>query len=384
MKKIIYVSFSKLTDRIIRDYYITDFISAGFEIEYWDIIPLVRESHFDAGEINPGYLKTFLDWDDLENNIIKNKNQIFWMIVSYNYKFSRIYRIFSKYNVKMVYMVEGNKPISPNKKKIFNIIWWANNFNKYINIVYLKFIAYYEKLFGLVNPYEIVFTSGLSLQRKANFARNVVPINSVDYDHFFSLTQRDCKLQDGAYSVYLDTYLPFHHDHAVIGRPYVEKEQYYLSLNRFFHRHEVETGSKVIIAAHPTAIYDKNPFNGRKILRLKTAELVKYANFVIADCSTSIAYAVLFKKPLIFIFDNQIISLYKNDLIMNIIQSYAKYLSATLLNVDGDYSYDFIKNIKIDEKKYKSYKMEFLTNELTCNESNFSIIKRRILELAIK
>ena len=44
-KKIIYVSFIRLTDKVTRDWYIDYSINKGAVVEYWDIVSLVREEH---------------------------------------------------------------------------------------------------------------------------------------------------------------------------------------------------------------------------------------------------------------------------------------------------------------------------------------------------
>ena len=56
-KKVIYVSWTKLTDKYARDWYINHLIQNGIEVEYWDVTTLTREQHNEVGELDVNYLR---------------------------------------------------------------------------------------------------------------------------------------------------------------------------------------------------------------------------------------------------------------------------------------------------------------------------------------
>jgi hypothetical protein len=63
---------------------------------------------------------------------------------------------------------------------------------------------------------------------------------------------------------------------------------------------------EVIIASHPTSNYCINDFNGRKIFKGVTNELVKNSKLVLNTVSTSYSFAIFFNKPIIFFYTNDI------------------------------------------------------------------------------
>jgi hypothetical protein len=75
--------------------------------------------------------------------------------------------------------------------------------------------------------------------------------------------------------------------------------------------------------------------------------MVRQSVYVIALTSTAISYAVLFKKPVIFIYSNQL----KGIVIMNLINGMAEMLDTVPINID-DFPEDSHPYLKVDEAKY--------------------------------
>ena len=65
-RKIIYVSFIKLTDKVSRDWYIDYCIGKGALVEYWDIVSLVREPHAEEGALVVEYLRKINSYREVE------------------------------------------------------------------------------------------------------------------------------------------------------------------------------------------------------------------------------------------------------------------------------------------------------------------------------
>ena len=106
------------------------------------------------------------------------------------------------------------------------------------------------------------------------------------------------------YAVFIDQAGPFHPDVIFLGRtPPVSAEDYYPELVAFFERVEQELGLTVVVAAHPRSYYDRLPdyFNGRRVIRDKTLQLVKDASLVLLHDSTTINFVVLHRRPAVFL-----------------------------------------------------------------------------------
>ena len=57
MKKLIYLSNIRLTDSVLRDYYVDVAIKKCAEVEFWDLVPLFREDYVEKGALDVDYLR---------------------------------------------------------------------------------------------------------------------------------------------------------------------------------------------------------------------------------------------------------------------------------------------------------------------------------------
>jgi hypothetical protein len=381
--KVIYVSFSHLTDRIARDYYIDYIIEKGATVEFWDIISLVREEHNEEGMIDSSYLRKIRTYNELEENINlteKGGKKVFYvMILSHGWKFNRVYKLLSKYNCRMLYVKVGGKPTYKRtiSQKLLTHLFHPITLTK---ILFDHFNIYVARKLKHIHPYEIFYTTGKVTTIKNNFALKMVPINIIDFDHFKRVGLNVDRLVKERYAVYLDTYMPHHNDHAILGRGAVKEEIYYAAMNNFFKLLEKKFDVKVIIAAHPTARYKVSPFKGREIYRLLTAELVKDSEFVISDVSTSTSYAVLNQKRLIFIYTNEMISLYKETMIKSI-HAMSTYLDSPVYNISKIDKESQVSIKDVNKTSYENYKYNFLTSPQSENTTSQEIFWREITSM---
>jgi hypothetical protein len=237
----------------------------------------------------------------------------------------------------------------------------------------------YQKL-NLVNRFDIVFTAGSALTTVDQYAKKIVPFNLCDYDHYCRVNLTNERVVKGKYAVFLDINLPYQSDLVISGLPAVNASCYFKSLNHFLDLLEDAYGVKVVIAAHPKAAYINNEYNQREIYSLLTAELVKDAEFVITHTSTALSYAVLNSKPLVFIYTDEMMSIYKNTF-MREIESSANYLNASIYNIDEitDGSQVIIK--LPNQELYESYKYNYLTSQESENKISAEIFWSEINSL---
>ena len=129
-------------------------------------------------------------------------------------------------------------------------------------------------------------------------------IHTFDYDIYMEYKKHYGKSPNKT-AVFLDENNPNHPDFATMPphkRFPVECELYYAQLRNFFDILEQDTGLKVVVAAHPSADLDNYAlyFRGRKVIKGDTCNLIANASLVLAHASTSINFACLFRKPMIF------------------------------------------------------------------------------------
>ena len=133
-------------------------------------------------------------------------------------------------------------------------------------------------------------------------------INHPDYEKYLNLVQNNqSSIVEGRYIVFIDQYYP-HHPTLKAENPDIDFESlsssYYKSLNTFFDRIEQEFNCKVVIAGHPIAKFNTNPYGNREVIYYKTAELVHSAFAVCLHNSYSISFVLLFDKPFCLLTNN--------------------------------------------------------------------------------
>lgn len=135
----------------------------------------------------------------------------------------------------------------------------------------------------------------------------IIKAHALDYDRYLEeegLAHNDKVAVAGKYALFLDEDVPFHPDYLHSNTsPYCAADSYYVELNKFFSSFEHVTGMTIIVAAHPRADYGKrgNPYGNRKLVFGETIHYTKYAELVLTHASTSLNFAILYKKPALFI-----------------------------------------------------------------------------------
>ena len=168
-------------------------------------------------------------------------------------------------------------------------------------------------------------------------------------------------------------------DAALVGQKvYFTVDVWYPSLTRFFDHLEDQTGIQIEIAGHYKSSHPAIApcFGNRPVHYGKTRELVWGSEFVITRSSTAISYAVMFKKPVIFIYSNQ---LKKDRVAMRDTCGMAAMLGTEPVNIDGPPS-DIEGLLKVDEVRYRNYEKACLTST-NSQRPNSQIILEDIMNI---
>lgn len=211
---------------------------------------------------------------------------------------------------------------------------------------------------------EIVVLSGTAGLRRNGAHRSPRKIwaHSADFDTYVAVDRERQSVPP--YAVFLDEDMIYHSDfeHAGSSSPATESA-YYGSLNRLFEEIEAAYGTSVVVAAHPRSRYDIRPhlWSGRRVVHGRTAELVRDSALVICHQSTAISFAVLWRKPLLFLTTREIAVSGTMHARIGLISS---MLNAVMVNVDarnGVPPWDILSSV--DEAAYTAYVREYIKRD---------------------
>ena len=364
-KKIIYIAFAPLSERIYRDWYLGHLFENEINIEYWNLAPFLDGILDEFDTKSGGFIRTFETFGDFKEalNIPENKGALCIMLMGYGGRFISIYRELSRHGYKMIYIGWGALPEKSYRRWKSRALELLRP-SKFVSKLFFKLKGVAYKRCRLVSRFEAVFAAGLLLESGNYFTKRLIPINAFDYDKFIEADPDSVRIVGGPYAVFLDIFFPFQSDLKFEGAKSVNPEKYFSSLNRFFDILESSCGVKVIIASHPKANYTVNTFQGREIYYGKTAELVKRCKFVISHHSTSVNYAVLSYVPIIFIYTQEMFDLYPDTRIAWI-KDIAEYLNAKTYNVDQISSAKQVDLECMNIERYECFKYTYLTNHET-------------------
>ena len=268
-----------------------------------------------------------------------------------------------------------------------------------LNILILKFtnkkrflVFIKNKIINLKNMFikkepnilydKVVVTGKVGLRDpRIGLNTKVIYSHTYDYDNYLDINKVPKSGIKKPYAVFIDQYLPFHPDAPIYFgvSPRVTGEKYYPALNDFLNIFEKEYNMDTIVCAHPKSDYESNPkfLYGRKFIRNKTISLIRDCEVVLSHCSAAISYAILLKKPIIFLLSDEYIRSFDNYTPAVL----AKKLNSTYFNIDDKNNNSKIKNInlfKVDNKKYKIYKDDYIKYPSSINKKFWKIFNEKI------
>lgn len=381
MIKVIYVAYIRLTEKTRRDWYIDTLLSRNINVEYWDVVSLVRESYIENTEIDADYKHIFHDYAQLRQEIkLQNPEKtIYVMLVGYEWRSVKLYRELSKFLGRMVFFSWGAMPINRDgfwgrsKRKI-------NNPKKLLLGFRNRLWGTLNRVYGFVAPYEIMFLVGEKPQLALKIAKTIISVNFSDFDNYHRSLLVDARSSDRSYAVFLDINLPHQSDLGISGLKGIDAQRYFESLAHFFKKIEQQFNLVVIIAAHPKSLYSVKAFGGRKIVYNDTPQLVRGAALILSHHSTSVSYAVLNRKPIIFFYNSEMVKIYA-DSVVRYTTEISQYLCAPCLNCDLLSNEELLHFPEVNLTKYEEYKYNFLVSREIEYYSNEEIFLKGLMDL---
>jgi len=184
----------------------------------------------------------------------------------------------------------------------------------------------------------------------------VIAAHSMDYERYRALPSAKA----GRFAVFIDEYLPFHPDLALLNTDSPEPpELYFANLRALFDKVERDLGLPVVIAANPRADYAGRPglFGDRKLVQHATGRLVAESALVIAHRSTAIGFAVMASKPLMIAATRAI---YRHSAHRPVFDAISAALNKPITFYDDAAALDLRRALEVDRAAYDRYMSDFV------------------------
>lgn len=357
--------------------------SNGLTVEIWDITSCLHKKINDqlATEDTSNFkgLHIFKEKGDIVSAISSlDKGCIINCFIEYSIRTFFIFRAISKQQIK--YSVFGMASF-PNPYPIQNSFIRrivsipkkvaSLKINEIIQHSLNKILLNYYFLF-CISPASIIILGGEKSTGCSSYPVNKKTTrlwtHMPDYDiylHDKTEINGTCKKS----GVFLDEYFPLHPDFLCMGIDFpISPDNYYPKICNFFKILEKRMNTEIVIAAHPRSDYENLPdyFCGRSIIKGKTGHLVKESSFVIAHMSTSIDFAVLYHKPIVFITSDDLQKMNSGKNISGLyIQAIASELGKKPINIDNLSGFNLDKEMEINEEAYIRYKNLYIKKQGT-------------------
>jgi len=375
MKRLIIIGYSPLCQKqnVILG---IDELSKYTEVEYWDVSLIIgdfgRLPEIRLNNVLTKKIQSIKEFAASSKEISSNDFVVFYMYVNpQTYVF---YKLLAHTKCEMAAVVVGALPILADYK---TYDFFSAKIRRLLKMGIMKFIK--TKICFFINktklyyirPFDYYLYAGAKVSftpYNYNSITSMVPIN--DYDYQISRSVAMKRLLDGRYILFIDQYIPFHPDNEICGGNLIDADNYYEEINKYFDSLEDEYGIPVIISAHPKAdkYIDHNYFDGRKIFYNQSSSLSFFADFIVTHYSTAVSFPIIFKKPIIFVYTND---MKDKDAACPLVYKMAYDLNCNCVNISTS---NELKVRPVNEQCYSDYLYSYITSPLSENTDNYRII----------
>lgn len=320
--KIVYLVGGPLTKRWL-SYYCVDEMATDFDVEFWDIAAVLSDGYHVSAIEERVYVHTIQSIEDLRQNLKRLPKDALLVneigLVPSHYEVLKMVAshipnsIIIDFWTYYMWDVWDNLQTSALKMNIkqylyqFNMIWYAAKLLHCCSMADVRNLC--QALKNRKENHRILNEEEKCKHLFKIYEMTYKPfqpytINHPDYERYLQV--RNQTERKDKYILFIADNYPYHPE--IVMRPGYDREEvakrYYMSLNRFFDKVEETYGCKVVIAEHPSAHWDVNPFDGREIVYFKTAELVRDSFAVCLHMSNAFSFATLFNKPIAILYND--------------------------------------------------------------------------------
>ena len=336
------------------------YIAAVSRKKYYLNIKTKKSKNYYDGK-NKLKIINYLDKNILKNTIVfsdyrQNSNTIF------------IYDYLKQRKTKLALISrESILQKKKNVKDIINILFKSPRL--FIKLL-LKKILYID---NKELKYDFIFTSGKLQELKFRKKSKIIKIHHYDYDFYLNTKKFEIKKK---YILFLSpaTLNPDTYDnnpgYKVKNIPNFKNKKYFKNIKKFLNSLKNISKIDILIAKHPKDNFNLEKKINYKCYKDKTPELVKNSELVVCFDSSAFQFAILWKKPIIFLTSNNFPELVRED-----IMTRCSFFNKTPINIDFNFKKaDFYSNLKINRNDYKKYKYLYISNSKKKNKSSSEII----------
>lgn len=379
------------------DYYRLElsFLSKKFNIEVHEMVKIFNPNFEEVYQqrskkkIVKRY-KSLNQWHQNFKKVLKKDNvAVIYFGNIHSVKQLIVSKIISQNNVPIIMFSSGVYPVPKiTKEAIKSKI--KSNLNLYSFSFYLlkNFFSFLGKIYAM--PDYLIASSSEDYKKFVKKYKNsktlVYKGNYYDYSNalIYKTKSVDKKYKSNAYSVLLDSPGPRFIADEILYRFKITHtpEKWFPAINTFFSFIEKNFKTNIKIAPHPKVKAKKfsKDFNYRETVFNKLAHIVKNSKIVIvkAPGSMALAYAALFKKPILCIYSNEM-EVYKGQI--DKLKAFADAFKTKIININKKYTKNSIaKILKVDEKSYEKYKYKYLTSRKD-KKPNYKIVTEVLNEV---
>lgn len=361
MKKIVIIQHEPLTPNIENKFCLKELISAGFELEYWDVSQVIYPGLKVADEYNIEYLKKITNFSEfrklwqllpkdecivIPEFFLIRKTKKMWELICHSgiptVKFERYGNtILTKPN----FLQKVVRNLSP---------------HRFINCIDNQILKLESKILDLYQ-YDYILTSDANTKCTKR-------VNHPDYDTYL-LHKNDSPMLQYKYICFADTGFGIHPD-QLFYRTDLHNDNllWQYKLSNFFTYLEKKYGIPVVIAVHPKLNYPKEAFGGRQKIKYETLNLILNAEFVLQDISNALSFSIIGDKKLRLITTNEFWKTYKLKL-----RDIGEKIKSSIFNIDKE-KFESFEPLKIEESARNNYLYSFLTSKETENTLSSDIL----------
>jgi len=389
MNKFIHLVSSPFSKRDYDRYGIDILQKDGFDVEVWNVGKLINKDAYEKNSHLSGKYEIEIVFDtknEFLESCRKQEKAFFFVAASYTlnslFLFRELSRCGHKLSISNSYPDSASvKAVDMNEPKLFI----RNKLKLFSKLKEISFKKISDKLILTLPPWlfgvryaDLVFSGG----DKSRFSNPLIGVNTKvvnvhvnDYDAFLKNPPKvSC---DDNYAVFIDQNLPFNTDPSYTKTARVATARnYYPSLKKFFDKLEKDLSMPIKIALHPRTNFDSisNVFGDREFLMGETASLVNDSSFVIAHYSYAVNFAVLYKKPLIFITTDELNTSFRQPAIENI----SSHFNKVPINIDSNKSIDWKSEMIVDSEVYNQYISNFIKKPKTPERFFWQVVGEQV------
>lgn len=361
-KVVIFLVKSPLDERNFNRYGINIWMNRGWTVYVYDVTKILNNEfwhYITEGKVRFNFknLKIFENINDILREIKQlDSSVVFVDLLKFSSSEMKIRKIAQTKGV-IIKLKLGLIPYYNLKKNVFRYLSLLIKpnifFNKLINFLKEKVELVRAKSF---HPDFLVVGGRLAIPKNIDLTKtSLIFAHNYDYDTF--LLEKNKNFNNGQnFIVFLDEYGPYHPDFLREKiKPYITANNYFPTIDYGLAQLAKYLKLDIKIASHPRSDYkSKITKYNYPIIKNKTFKLIKESKIVVAHASTSIQWAVLMKKPIIFVTTNEIQN--NKDHYAQNINFFAEKLGKKVINLSNIDTYDNLDEyLTINYENYEKY-----------------------------